>query len=574
MKPSRRVRTLALTAALVVGLGVVHALPASAQTGHATTSALEQRRVDRVPTPSLSWQDCGNGFDCTSVDLPRDYDRPKGATTSIALTRLPAGDPQRRIGTLFVNPGGPGGSGTEFVRLTPLILSPEVRARFDVVGFDPRGIGASENVRCFRSAAEQTEAYNTLSPVVFPVTRAEEKSFLRGTKAVGRACSTTGRPLSVSMSTAEVARDLEVLRRAVGDRKLTYLGFSYGSYLGQVYANLFPERGRALALDGVLDPVAWAGTRANRSRPQWDRTRSADGASRALREVFVRCARAGAARCPLAAEGDPAATFASIAQRLKAEPLVIPDETGQPVTVGYSDLVTVVLQLLYRADGGELIADLLTDLLVLLDPAAAQAAGAGPTPVAHRTAATVVDTLADSPVKSRRGAATEPYDNALEAQQVVSCSDSVNPRSRTYPAAADAADRRAPYFGRLWVWLGSFCASDAWTAKDEDAYRGPFTKRTANPVLFIGNTWDPATNYRSAVKAQRLAPNSRLLTSDSWGHTAYGTSDCVTGAIDAYLLAVRLPAKGLRCVGDAQPFAGGPVTTTAKTLQDAVAGSR
>lgn len=565
-----------MTAALAMGLGVVQASPASAETKPVTTSALEQRRVDRVPTPTLAWQDCGDGFDCTSVDLPRDYDRPKGATTSVALTRLRAGDPRRKIGTLFLNPGGPGGSGTEFVRLAPLILSPEVRARFDVVGFDPRGIGSSENVRCFRSTAEQSEVYNTLPPVVFPVTRTEERAFLRGAKAVGRACSTTGRPLSVSMSTAEVARDLDVLRRAVGDRKLTYLGFSYGSYLGQVYANLFPDRGRALALDGVVDPIAWAGTKANRSRPQWDRIRSADGASKALREVLARCAEAGAARCPYAAQGDPAANFALIAERLEATPLVIPDETGQPLTFGYADLVYTVLLVLYQADGGEVIAGLLSDLLILTDPAASRTVSAAATRLsADRTAATVVDTLTHAPVKPRPGArSAEAYDNALEAQQVVSCSDSINPRSRTYPAAADAADRRAPYFGRLWVWIGSFCASDAWTAKDEDAYRGPFTKRTVSPLLFIGNTWDPATNYRSAVKAQALAPNSRLLSSDSWGHTAYGTSACVTDAIDAYLLSVRLPAEGLRCVGDAQPFAGGPVNTTVKTLQSAVAGGR
>ena len=113
---------------------------------------------------------------------------------------------------------------------------------------------------------------------------------------------------------------------------------------------------------------------------------------------------------------------------------------------------------------------------------------------------------------------------------------------------------RAPYFGRLWAWVTVACAGHAWSARDEDAYRGPFTRSTAAPVLFVGNFYDPATNYNDAVSSNRLLPGSRLISSDSWGHTAYGTSTCVTGAVDAYLLAGTLPAQGLRCVGDVQPF--------------------
>jgi hypothetical protein len=160
--------------------------------------------------------------------------------------------------------------------------------------------------------------------------------------------------------------------------------------------------------------------------------------------------------------------------------------------------------------------------------------------------------------KARQRAALRyefPYDNSFETFQTVLCTDGINPRNAgNWPAYADAADRNAPDFGRLWTWASSPCASNTWTVRDEDAYAGPFTHRTVNPLLVVGNFWDPATNYHGAVKAASLLPNSRLLSSDSWGHTAYGTSACVTGAVDTYLLTRKVPAKGTLCVGDSQPF--------------------
>ncbi len=124
-----------------------------------------------------------------------------------------------------------------------------------------------------------------------------------------------------------------------------------------------------------------------------------------------------------------------------------------------------------------------------------------------------------------------PYDNSFETFQTVLCTDGINPRNAgNWPTYADAADRNAPDFGRLWTWASSPCASNTWTVRDEDAYAGPFTHCTVNPLLVVGNYWDPATNYDGAVKAASLLPNSRLLSSDSWGHTAYGTSACVTDA--------------------------------------------
>jgi len=158
---------------------------------------------------------------------------------------------------------------------------------------------------------------------------------------------------------------------------------------------------------------------------------------------------------------------------------------------------------------------------------------------------------------SRRPGFDFPYENGLEAFASVLCTDSGgrNPdhASDWVPAAA-AADRRAPYFGRYWTWASSPCATSSWTARDEDAYQGPFTKTTASPLLVVGAKWDPATNYQGAVKVASLMPNSRLLPNDNWGHTSYGSSECVTRAMDTYLISQRLPARGTICHGDIQPF--------------------
>ncbi|MEU2613320.1 alpha/beta hydrolase [Micromonospora sp. NPDC007271] len=508
------------------------------------TSAVEARRVDRVPTPKLGWYGCYGYAECATVRLPLDYDNPKGATTEVAVLRVKARDQKHKIGSLFLNPGGPGGSGTSIALAAPYFLGDDLLDRFDIVGVDPRGVAASDNIKCFRSVKDQTKAYAGLN-VAFPWTRAEEKAYVASAKAVGKGCSTTGKPLTGAASTAEVARDMDVLRRAVGDKKLTYLGFSYGSALGQYYANMFPDRVRALVIDGVLNPNAWIGQGNARHQLQETRLRSADGAYRALHEILVRCAEAGAEQCTLAAAGDPVATYETVAKRLRKKPAVIDDPVYGQFTVGYADFIGASLGALYSPYGWTDIVGITEELLMLTDPAAASAARAQ-----ARTA------LARRAVQARQQRGYDfPYDNGLETFLTVDCTDAYHPTDAgAWPALAAAEDRRAPYFGRLWAWGTAPCARNTWTVRDEDAYTGPFNRRTSAPVLVVGNYWDPATNYQGAVSSAALLPNSRLLSSDSWGHTAYGTSDCATGAIDAYLLKVKLPAKGTVCVGDAQPF--------------------
>ena len=540
-------RVLALgtvaTALTAVVVPVAAATAAGAPAHADVTSAVERRRVDGVATPRLRWKACRDlspRAECATVKLPLDYDAPRGATVDIAVLRVKARKPAQRIGSLFLNPGGPGGSGVSFAAGADGFLSPTVLDRFDVVGFDPRGIGSSSYLTCFRTAAEQQAVMAGLV-ISIPVNVAEEKKFIASAKAMGKACSTTGKPLSGAMSTAEVARDMDVLRRAVGDKKLTYLGLSYGTALGQYYANMFPDRVRAMIMDGVINPVSWVGSAATANEIQGERLRSADGAYKALRELLVRCGKQGPKYCRFAdGGGDPVAKFATLARRLRTKPVTV---DGEKVT--YADFIGNVWGALYGPDGFDEIDQSAAQLWTASDPAAAPALVA----LAKRTLGVRI-----TAAKAGAGRA-EKLINLKEASLGVTCTDGRHPRkAESWPAAGAKADKRAPYFGRAWAWTTVGCAGNAWSVQDEDTYTGPFNRTTAAPVLFVGNYYDPATNYNNAVSSNRLLPGSRLISSDSWGHTAYRTSACVTDAVDAYLLAGTLPAPGLRCVGDVQPF--------------------
>ncbi len=547
---------LALTATIV---------PAEGAASSASTSAAPAARragPGALATPKLDWYPCLEKAECTTVEVPLDYDEPAGAQVELALLRLKARRPARRIGSLFVNPGGPGGSATEFAYFSDEFLSPSVLDRFDIVGMDPRGIGFSDHVQCFPGVREQTPALAGYQKA-FPTTPAAVQSWLRSDRAVGSACSRDA--LARSMSTAEVARDMELMRRAVGDRKLSYLGLSYGTYLGQVYAALFPRRVRAIAVDGVLDPVAWAGSQATFQQPLDRRLRSSQGSWKALREILRRCDQVGGSRCRFAA-GDPVANLALIASRLKAAPLTETDPfSGEVFTFDYSDLVASMLATLYDPAGYDWIVEMLAELIILTEP---------PNPGAKESAAQArrrqaalsgfAERLRQRPDVAERphfaaatssGAYGFPYDNFVEAFASVTCTDSRDgTRSADYPAYAASADRSAPYFGQIWTWSTSVCASDAFSGNDEDAYYGPFNRRTSTPVLFVGNYYDPATNYAGAVSASRRLPRARLLRSNSWGHTAYGSSYCATSAVDRYLVKQKLPPRRKVCRGDVQPF--------------------
>jgi len=542
--------TAALVSLALAGLACAAGQPegsASARTAAVTVADRGgpdwARLADRVPTPVLRWTTCRKTDQCAAAELPLSYRHPHGAKIKVGLLRIPARNPRRVLGTIFVNPGGPGDSASDFAALLPQALPGAILDRFDIVGVDPRGVGGSTPLRCFRSKARQNRTDAPFAATPFPYTGTQQRSWIGAARALGRACSTTGRRIASAMSTTDDALDMDVLRRAVGDRKLTYFGESYGSYLGLVYANMFPGRIRALAIDGIVDPQALVGTRADADVPVFDRMGSAAASYRVLHELLELCQRAGRTRCSFASPHTPA-RFARLATTLRARPLRLAAPGIKTVYFTYPDLIADTEHWMHDPAGYRGLFAELTDLERLSAPG-----GGG----SHRAALTRALLRLRSQVQGPPA-----LDN--QAQSGEGCADALsaaNPAS--WPRAAAAADRRAPYFGAFYAWISVPCARDTWTVRAPDVYRGPFDRRTDAPVLVVGARWDPVTSYGNAVKVARTLPNSRLISSDNWGHESAGTSACVDNAIFGYLLRPLAPApKVMHCRGDVQPFAPSP----------------
>jgi len=351
-----------------------------------------------------------------------------------------------------------------------------------------------------------------------------------------RRCLKRNARLLPHVSTANVARDMDLLRQALGESRLTYLGASYGTYLGTTYANLFPDRVRALALDGAVDPVAYATGRDDEADrvPTFTRMMSHVGASETLAQFLHLCADAGPSRCPFAVETDRQATtgrFDAVMARLREHPLPVVTPQGT-VQLTYARVVSAV--------GGNLSFQAAFPTLAL----ALQQLDQG-----------------DGTLMAGLGQFLTPptsYDNSHEAGAAVICADSDNPESPLdWPPAARAADRQAPYFGSPFAY-GSFACGD-WKVRDRDRYVGPFNRPTANPILVVGTTFDPATPYAGAVALTHHLANARLLTLNGWGHTALGQpSTCAHEAEVRYLVDLTLPAPDLVCKPDIGPFEAVP----------------
>jgi pimeloyl-ACP methyl ester carboxylesterase len=524
---------------------VVAAIVAAALTVASPGPATADTRA--APVPVLTWAGCGGGFQCTRATVPLDYDQPNGPTISLALRRLPAGDQARKIGSIFINPGGPGGSGVEFVtEFGHEMFTDQVRARFDIIGFDPRGVGRSTPLRCFHTFEVLLDAYHP-ETMQFPVTRADEDLWIAADGRVAPACAARNPALLNHMSTANVARDLDLLRRAVGDRGLTYWGISYGSILGSTYANLFPDKVRALALDGVADPIAWYTGRGNDADrvPMFNRIGTNRATYATLQQYFALCDAAGPG-CALS-DGSPARRFEALAVELLREPVIL-EEQGETFEVGYDEMISTTLDFLYFPDEWPQLAEMIRG---------AEEA------VAARSATTATRAvLRLRAMQARLGAvraalAQEPYPNEVEAGPGVACSDTDNPSHATaWRQTARVSDLASPYFGRPWTWESSLCA--AWPGVDTDRYTGPFTATTANPILLVNPTYDPATPYTGAQAVARLLPRSRLLKVEGWGHTAFlAGSTCADRAVSRYLLQIVLPAPGTVCAVDHVPFTPG-----------------
>ncbi len=517
-----------LAAGSLVACGSAHPDGPDGEAGILGTESLDAHAV-----PSLAWEACGDDFpaaECSVATVPLDYDRPRGMTTTLALARIPAPDQESKIGTVFVNPGGPGASGVALVLAGfGEYLSALLGGRFDVVGFDPRGVAASDPLLCFDTAAER-DAFVASTPA-FPHLREQERPFfLAGRELAERCTSDRGRRIASHMSTADVVRDLDVLRQAVGDRRLTYLGFSYGSYIGNTYANLFPNKVRALVIDGVLDPRLWSSG--------WQILSDRVATDQVFGEFLRLCDEVGD-DCALHGPDGAAARYEALASALKEAPL----EFDDGFVFSYDLLVGLTLTALYAPeywggpDGYAALFALLADA-VLGDVVAAREASE-------------LRALLEERVQSPQPA-SESYDNGLDAFYGNHCADSEYPSTFTgFKATARFAERDSR-FGPLWWWNNAPCAT--WPTSP-DRYTGPWTARTSAPVLVVGNYFDPATDYAGAVASDTLLANSRLLSYAGWGHTAFGRNGCATDYIASYLLDGTLPPTGTVCPANPNPFA-------------------
>ncbi|WP_242613890.1 alpha/beta hydrolase [Actinomadura roseirufa] len=495
-----------------IGVAMAAALAMSGCSGdgkaeQAAPSQSAPAGLDAFYSQRPDWKSCGGGFQCAKAQVPLDYAKPSGEKLGLALIRLPAQDESRRIGSLFTNPGGPGGSGVDFIRQAAGSFGTDLRKRFDIVGFDPRGVGASDPVRC--NTGPQLDRFFAADSS--PDDQREVDAFAAESKGFAVNCGAKAATELPHVGTADAARDIDVLRAALGDRKLTYYGASYGTYLGAFYAEQFPANVRALVLDGAVDP---------KESSTGLLVEQAKGFETAFRAFADDCVKSG--RCPLGTSTDAAlAKLTSFLAETDRKPLANTRDTRQ-VTEALA--VMGIATALYLKEYWPLLRQALTQAI-------------------QKSDGTLLLSLADQMVERKSDGS---YSNQTDANMAVNCVDKPNPPSaQEYGKAAAEAKKVAPRFGPFVVWGGLPCVYWPVQTKKQPA---PITAKGAAPILVIGTLRDPATPYKWAQSLASQLSSGVLLTLDGDGHTAYLQGDpCITKATDTYLVTADPPKPGTVC---------------------------
>ena len=456
-----------------------------------------------------NWVDCGAGFVCTDVNAPLDWERPDGDTIALRLVKHPAtgGTP---LGTIFVNPGGPGASGVNYVRNSlDYAVGQPLQQHFDIVGWDPRGVGASSSVHCLDDAAMDEYLFGPVEDDGYERGSAEWiAAAIEESRELGNACSEGTGALLAHVDTMSTVRDLDMLREIVGDEKLNYLGYSYGTYIGARYADAYPERVGRLVLDGALDPAT---TEADVVREQ---TRGFELALRA----YVSACLAGK-NCPLSGTVDEAmAQIRDMLDAVEAQPRTGSD--GRTMSVG--TFLTAIITPLYSQSNW-----------AYLDRLFASVA---------RGEADFALTLADLYYGRVNG---KYKDNSTEAFFAINCLDypnSIDPDRMRREAAE--LERVAPTIGKFQGYGDAGCAGWPHPGVEE---RSAVRAAGAAPIVVIGTTGDPATPYRWAVSLSQQLESGVLVSYQGEGHTAYGKNECVNRAVEQYFVDGKTPAAGLSC---------------------------
>ncbi|MGW1557710.1 alpha/beta hydrolase [Streptomyces sp. NPDC002144] len=462
----------------------------------------------------LSWRSCGvPGFQCATMRAPLDYAKPGAGDVRLAVARRKATGKGRPLGSLLVNPGGPGGSAIGYLEQYAGVGYPaEVRARYDMVAVDPRGVARSEPVECL--SGRRMDAFTQTDTT--PDDTKETGELVDAYKKFAEGCGAHSPDLLRHVSTVEAARDMDILRAVLGDRRLTYVGASYGTFLGATYAGLFPERVGRLVLDGAMDPSLSA------RRMNLDQTAGFETAFQSFAKDCVR-----QPDCPLGTRGTTPAqvgeNLSAFFRKLDAHPIPTGDADGRKL--GEALATTGVIAAMYDEGSWGQLREALTSAMKEND-------GAG------------LLVLSDSYYE--RGADGR-YSNLMFANAAVNCLDL--PAAFSSPdqveKALPAFEKASRVFGEGLAWASLNCAYWPVRATGEP-HR--IEAKGAAPIVVVGTTRDPATPYRWAQSLSRQLSSARLLTYVGDGHTAYGRgSDCIDSAIDTYLLDGTPPTQGKRC---------------------------
>ena len=468
----------------------------------------------------IEWEDCNQQiqpliagqpgsdrnltFECGYMKAPISYDDADSDDLNLFMVRAVMAGQTDRIGSLVVNPGGPGASGADAAIGLALTLPPEVLSRFDLVGFDPRGVGLSTPVECIPDELKE----RVIAAEPRPTSKEQLDETFALTQEVADGCAEEYPDVLGTFNTVDTARDMDLLRQALGDEQLSYLGYSYGTTLGSTYAELFPDRVRALVLDAAVDPDT-------------DQKADAEESAAALEtgfDAFAANCVGLIAGCPIGA--DPRAFLEGLLTRAETTP-VPSSEDGETRQATPGVIMTAVLAALYDTASWPQLAQGL----------AATSAGDS----------TALFSLADSYAGRLENGS---YSNLFDANLAINCADTRESfEEREIRTLVAEWSEEYPLFG-----AGS--ATSLYTCSVWDAERTPLPERDAEgsePILVIGNSGDPVTPLPGAVDMAEELDSGVLLTWQGMGHTAYPKTDCVSAAVNAYLIDLVAPMDGLTC---------------------------
>jgi pimeloyl-ACP methyl ester carboxylesterase len=477
-----------------------HPPKATSTTAPPTTTTTSPLPVTNPPIVPMSWTPCNGDLQCGSLVVPLSYTDPgNGQTISVAVVRHPADVPSDRIGSLVIDPGGPGVSGVDDMANELSVLTPGLLDDFDIVMFDPRGVDRSDPVTC----GENPDSPPMPLPDPVPTTPSAESAMIASFRQYADACQKASGTVLPYVGTVDAARDMERLRIALGDSGLSYMGQSYGTLLGLTYASMFPTHVRAMVLDSVIDPAL---TFNQMSQGQ------ADGFEASLQSFFSWCA--GTSACGWQTGADPTTTL--LAQIASSAATPVPAGDGR--TAGAGELYDALLDGLYsQADWPELGDALATD-----------AAGNG------------TQVVAMSDHYNQNGSS-----NGNDAAVAIDCLDHpVSHDLGAYSYFANVLKASAPVFGPLLAWGEASCA--VWPAPPTRT-PGPVSASGSPPILVVGTTADPATPYAWAVSVAHELRRGVLLTRDGVDHVAYFYSACVRDYVQTYFVSGTTPASGTTC---------------------------